>query len=61
MKKKYIDGCFRIMNRRIQKSVRMDSRIYDYIMQQDGQNFSDKLENLVIDYSRLMGHGRNII
>ncbi|MCX4353818.1 MAG: hypothetical protein OSJ60_19700 [Lachnospiraceae bacterium] len=56
MKKKYIDGCFRIMNRRIQKSVRLDDRIYRYIMQHDGKNFSDKLENLVLDHVRLTGH-----
>ena len=56
MKKKYIDGCFRIMNRRIQKSVRLYDRIYRYIMQHDGKNFSDKLENLVLDHVRLTGH-----
>lgn len=32
----------------IQKSVRFNSYIYDYIMGYYGNNFSDKLENLVI-------------
>lgn len=53
---KYIGHCFHVMNRKIHKSVRMDDRIHKYIMQQDGRNFSDKLENLVIDYARLMNH-----
>lgn len=34
----------------------MDDRIYEYVMRQDGKNFSDKLENLVLDYARLTGH-----
>ncbi len=55
MKEKCIDGCFRVIRRNIQKSIRLDDRIYGYIMQQDGQNFSDKLENLVIDHARLTG------
>lgn len=56
MKRKYVGGCYHIMNRQIQKSIRMDSRIYNYIMHQDGQNFSDKLENLVLNHVRLTGH-----
>lgn len=48
-------------NRDIQKSVRMDSGIYSYIMQQKGKNFSDKLENLVIDHARLTGRLEDIM
>lgn len=61
MKRKYVGDCTHIMNRKIQKSIRMDSRIYKYIMQQDGQNFSDKFENLVIEHARLTGCERDII
>jgi hypothetical protein len=32
----------------VQKSVRLRQVIYDYIMTFPGNNFSDKLENLVI-------------
>ena len=42
--------------REIHKSVRMDERIYNYIMQFDGRNFTDKLENLVINHAELTGH-----
>lgn len=34
----------------------MTEQVYSYIMQQDGDNFSDKLANLVIDHARLTGH-----
>lgn len=37
--------------RDIQKSVRLDSRIYRYIMQSEGSDFTEKLENLVIDHA----------
>lgn len=39
----------------IHKSVRMTEESYNYIMQQDGANFSDKLANLVMDHARLTG------
>ncbi len=41
--------------RDVQKSVRLDARIYGYIMQSDGRNFTDKLENLVINHAELTG------
>lgn len=39
----------------IHKSLRMTEQVYNYVMQQDGDNFSDKLANLVIDHARLTG------
>lgn len=54
--RKYLGHSFHLVNRDIHKSVRMDDRIYEYVMRQDGKNFSDKLENLVLDYARLTGH-----
>lgn len=42
-------------NRDIHKSLRMDSRAYNYIMQHEGNGFSDKLENLIIEHARLTG------
>lgn len=39
----------------IHKSLRMTEQVYIYIMQQDGDNFSDKFENLVMDHARLAG------
>lgn len=39
--------------RNIHKSIRLDSRIFRYIMQAEGPDFADKLENLIIDHSRL--------
>ena len=39
-----------IESKSIQKSVRFRQSIYDYIMAFPGKNFSDKLENLVIEY-----------
>lgn len=39
----------------IHKSIRMTEKVYNYVMQQDGDNFSDKLANLVMDHARLTG------
>lgn len=39
--------------RDVHKSVRMDDRIYRYIMKTDGSCFADKLENLVIEHAGL--------
>lgn len=47
--------------RDIQKSVRLDSRVYRYIMQFEGSDFTDKLENLVIDHARLTGKSEELI
>lgn len=47
--------------RDIQKSVRLDSRVYRYIMQSEGSDFADKLENLVIDHARLTGKSEELI
>ena len=44
----YIDFQFKS----IQKSIRLRPVIYDYIMTFPGKNFSDKLENLVIEYGK---------
>lgn len=37
--------------KRVQKSVRLHESVYEYIMNIEGNNFSDKLENLVISHS----------
>lgn len=37
--------------KRVQKSVRLNEYVYEYIMKIGGNNFSDKLENLVISHS----------
>ncbi len=42
-------------------SVRLDRGIYEYIMSIDGNNFSDSLENLVIDHGKLTGRQSDII
>lgn len=47
--------------RDIQKSVRLDSRVHRYIMQLDGSDFADKLENLVIDHAKFTGKSEGLI
>lgn len=47
--------------RDIQKSVRLDSRVHRYIMQFNGSDLADKLENLVIDHARLTGKSEELI
>lgn len=42
----------------IQKSVRMTEEVYSYIMQFDGDSFSDKFAKLVIDHAKLTGHSK---
>lgn len=42
-------------------SVRLDRGIYEYIMSVEGVNFSDSLENLVIDHAKLTGRINDII
>lgn len=37
----------------IQKSVRFHSFVYQYIMNFHGKNFSDKLENIIIEHANL--------
>ena len=39
----------------VQKSIRLTQRVYDYIEQYRGDNFCDKLQNLVLDAE----YGRN--
>lgn len=51
--RKYVDGYVVNYKREVHKSIRLDDRIYNYIMQLSGENFSDKLENLVIDHAKL--------
>lgn len=39
-----VDGIWRFCGMRtIQKSIRITKEVYEYIMQQEGTNFSDKL------------------
>ena len=38
----------------VQKSVRLAPEIYEYIMVLPGDNFSDKLENLVISHASMV-------
>ena len=60
MKRKFI-GSFDVrFNRNVQKSIRMDDSIYEYIMAFYGSNFSDKLENLVVDHAKLTDHLKDI-
>lgn len=57
MRRKHVPGAnFCFFDRDVHKSIRMDSGIYNYIMQWNGKNFSDKLENLVLDHARLTGY-----
>lgn len=59
--RKFVDGAgLCIFDRKIQKSIRMDRDIYYYIMQISGKNFSDSLENLVLDHARLTGHLKDV-
>lgn len=53
--RKYIGN--RVINfiKNVHVSVRLDDRIYKYIMSVDGKNFSDKLENLVIEHAEISG------
>lgn len=55
MRRRRINGLY-FPAKEIHKSIRMTEQVYSYIMQQDGDNFSDKLANLVIDHARLTGH-----
>ena len=45
----------------VHMSVRLDCSIYEYIMSIDGNNFSDSLQNLVIDHAKLTGRSFDII
>ena len=38
-------------SKNIQKSVRFHPLVYEYIMSYRGDNFSDKLENIVVDHA----------
>lgn len=40
-------------SKNIQKSVRFHPLVYEYIMSYRGDNFSDKLENIVVDHATL--------
>ncbi len=40
----------------VQKSVRITEEVYSYIMQFDGDSFSDKFAKLVINHAKLTGH-----
>lgn len=39
--------------KKIQKSVRFRYFVYEYVMKFNGKNFSDKLENIIIEHARL--------
>ena len=46
----------------VQKSIRLTQRVYDYIDHYRGDNFCDKLQNLVLDAEGRNGNddtGRN--
>lgn len=46
----------------VQKSIRLTQRVYDYIDHYRGDNFCDKLQNLVLDLEGRMNEfdtGRN--
>lgn len=49
------------LKRDIHKSIRLDSRIYEYIMRVDGSDLADKLENLVIDHAQLTGKAYDLL
>lgn len=51
--RKFIGSHIVDFKREVHVSVRLDHRIYKYIMSFDGNNFSDSLENLVIDHAKL--------
>lgn len=47
--------------RDIHKSIRLDSRIFRYIMETEGSDFADKLENLVIDHARFTNRSSDLL
>lgn len=47
--------------RDVHKSVRLDSRIFRYIMQTGGSGFADSLENLVIEHARFTGRSSDLL
>lgn len=59
--RKYVGGYIVRYGREIHKSIRMDGRVYNYIMQSDGRDFSDRLENLVIGHAGLTDRLMDVI
>lgn len=51
--RKFIGSHIVDFKREVHVSVRLDHRIYKYIMSVEGNNFSDSLENLIIDHAKL--------
>lgn len=47
--------------REIHKSIRLDKRIYRYVMSMDGDDFTKKFENLVIDHAKMTDRISDII
>lgn len=48
---KKLNGKWLSSSKSVQKSVRLTPEVYEYIMVLPGDNFSDKLENLVISHA----------
>lgn len=48
---KYIKNRYLGKSKSIQKSVRFHSLVYEYIKAFEGKNFSDKLENIIIEHA----------
>lgn len=59
--KKIFGSYYVNFKRDVHKSLRLDSRVYRYIMQIDGSDFADSLENLVIQHARLIGRSEELI
>lgn len=47
----FYNGCYhKLSKKNITVSIRLSEEIYDVIMNYRGKNFSNKFENLVVDY-----------
>ncbi len=61
MNRKYFGNFVIDFKRNIHKSIRLDERIYRYVMSMDGDDFTKKFENLVIDHAKMTDRVSDII
>lgn len=61
MRRKFIGSHILLMKKDVHASVRFDSRIYSYVMGFEGRNFSDRLENLILDHAELSDRSLDLL
>lgn len=61
MKRRCLGNYIVTFRREIHKSIRLDERIYRYVMNMDGDDFTKKFENLVIDHAKMTDRVSDII